>query len=408
MKPYRILMVTGIYPTEGRPHSGTFIKSQVESLIEAGLEVEVIHPRPGPVPLRYAAAAFQVFLKTWRGEFDIVHGHYGLWCLVCCMQWRTPVVASFLGDDLLGTPTASRGRFIAPTADLSCRQARGAEAHHRKGSYTKKSLLVVRISRWLSRHVQGVIVKSEEMKSALPEKNIAVIPNGVDFDLFRPIARSEARAALGWKEDGDYVLFANDPQITVKNYALAQAAIERLRARRIDAELVVANGLPQTTVVQYMNASNTLILSSLAEGSPNVVKETMACNVPVVATDVGDVSEVIGQTKGCKVCAFDADALATALEEAIRHSEPTSGRSDIVHLDRRVVARQVIEVYERAMRKKGIRATHCLRARGAGASKVPAPLSTQPPHLRDEGTFAGELVRVDSSGRMVDEDGKKL
>src|SRR5713226_4673996 len=180
MKPYRILMVTGIYPTEGRPHSGTFIKSQVESLIEAGLKVEVIYPRPGPVPLRYAAAALQVFLKTWRGEFDIVHGHYGLWCLACCMQWKTPVVASFLGDDLLGTPTTSWSPFIAPTADLSYRQARGADAHYRRDGYTKKSLLVVRISRWLSRHVQGVIVKSEEMKSAASGNNIAVIPNGVD------------------------------------------------------------------------------------------------------------------------------------------------------------------------------------------------------------------------------------
>ncbi|GAC1342367.1 MAG: hypothetical protein NVSMB27_01160 [Ktedonobacteraceae bacterium] len=385
MKPHRILMVTGIYPTEGRPHSGTFIKSQVESLVEAGLEVQVIHPRPGPVPLRYAAAALQVFLKTWKGQFDLVHGHYGLWCLACCMQWRTPVVASFLGDDLLGTPTA-------------------------EGGYSKKSLLVVRISRWLSRHVQGVIVKSEEMKSeilrcaqddkhltvilsAAKDLRIAVIPNGVDFDLFRPIARSEARATLGWKEEGDYVLFANDPQIPVKNYALAQAAIERLRARRIEVELVVANGLPQTTVVQYINASNALILSSLAEGSPNVVKETMACNVPVVATDVGDVAMVIVRTKGCKVCPFDADALAKALEEAIRHTEPTSGRSDIARLDRRIVARQVIEVYERAMRKKGMRATQ--------PSKVPAP-------LRDEGTFAGELVRVDCGRRIVDEDGKKL
>src|ERR1700730_11136244 len=135
MKPHRILMVTGIYPTEGRPHSGTFIKSQVESLVEAGLEVEVIHPSPGPVPLRYAAAALQVFLKTWRGQFHVVHGHYGLWWLGCCMQRRTRVVPAFLGDDLLGTPTAGRGRFIAPTADLS--------AHDPRGGYTKKSLLVV-------------------------------------------------------------------------------------------------------------------------------------------------------------------------------------------------------------------------------------------------------------------------
>jgi len=74
-KPFRVLMVTGIYPTEQKPHSGTFIKSQVDSLIDAGLEVEVLHPKPGPSPLRYAAATIKVFLKTLTGHFDAVHGH---------------------------------------------------------------------------------------------------------------------------------------------------------------------------------------------------------------------------------------------------------------------------------------------------------------------------------------------
>jgi glycosyltransferase involved in cell wall biosynthesis len=151
---------------------------------------------------------------------------------------------------------------------------------------------------------------------------------------------------LGWNQDAFYVLFGNDPQIPRKNFALAQAAIKCLHARGISAELVVANGLPQTQVVQYINASNVLILPSLIEGSPNIVKETMACNVPVVATDVGDVSEVIGHTKGCNVCPFEPEALAMALEEAIRHTQPTTGRNDIRHLDRRAVAQQVIEVYE--------------------------------------------------------------
>ncbi|HYU74517.1 MAG TPA: hypothetical protein VEL31_17745 [Ktedonobacteraceae bacterium] len=41
------------------------------------------------------------------GHFDVVHGHYGQWCLIARMQWTTPVVASFLGDDLLGTVTAN-------------------------------------------------------------------------------------------------------------------------------------------------------------------------------------------------------------------------------------------------------------------------------------------------------------
>src|SRR6266581_6886581 len=102
----RVLMVTGIYPTEQFPHSGTFIKSQVDSLRAAGLEVEVIHPKPGPVALRYARAASQVFLKTLTGHFDVVHGHYGTWCMVARMQWTTPVVASFLGTDLLGIVAA--------------------------------------------------------------------------------------------------------------------------------------------------------------------------------------------------------------------------------------------------------------------------------------------------------------
>src|SRR6266699_1399492 len=324
-KAYRVLMVTGIYPTEERPHAGTFIKSQADSLVEAGLEVEVIHPKPGPVPIRYASATIQVFLKTLTGNFDIVHGHYGLWCLAACMQWTTPVVASFLGDDLLGTPTAD-------------------------GGFSKKSRLVVHISRWLCRHVKAVIVKSEEMRQAtFMEKNIFVIPNGVDVALFRPAPRSEARAALGWKQDAFYVLFGNDPQIPRKNFALAQAAIKCLRARGISAELVVANGLPQTQVVQYINACNVLILPSLIEGSPNIVKETMACNVPVVATDVGDVSRVIGHTKGCNVCPFEPEALAAALEEAIRHRGPTTGRTDIGHLERRVVTQDVIAIYEQAL-----------------------------------------------------------
>ncbi len=324
--PLRVLMVTGIYPTPHKPHSGTFIHSQVASLIDAGLDVEIVHPKPGPVPYRYASAAIQVFRKTLSERFDIVHGHYGLWCLASCLQWKTPVVASFLGDDVLGTPT-------------------------RTGTYSKKSRLVVRISQWLCQQVDAIIVKSEEMKRAIHAEAAFVIPNGVDFTLFHPIPRAEARAALGWHKSRYYVLFGNNPRILRKNFALAQAAIERLRAKGLDIALVVATGLPQTQVVQYINASNALVLPSLAEGSPNIVKETMACNVPVVATEVGDVRQVIGHTDGCTICPPDPTAFANALEQAILRKEPTTGRKDISHLDRTIVAQQVIAVYEQAIRK---------------------------------------------------------
>src|SRR5260221_11283147 len=154
-RPLRVLMVTGVYPTEWTPHLGTFIKIEVESLVSAGLQVDVIHPKPGPVPIRYAKAAAQVFLKTFRGRDDVVNGHYGLWCLAARLQWTTPVVASFMGDDLLGTVTAD-------------------------GSYSKKGAVVVGISRYLCRRVDAVIVKSVGMKKASSEGNVFIIPNGVD------------------------------------------------------------------------------------------------------------------------------------------------------------------------------------------------------------------------------------
>ncbi len=330
-RPYRVLMVTGVYPTPELPYKGTYIKSQVESLRAAGLEVEVIHPKPGRwTPLRYFSATLQVFLKTLRGRFDIVHGHYGLWCLAARLQWTTPVVASFMGDDLLGTPLAD-------------------------GGWSKKAAFVTHVSRWLCRWMDAVIVKSEGMKKQAAGSRIFVVPNGVDFSFFRPIPRTEARRALGWDQQRFYILFVNNPQEPKKGYPLARASIERLRAQGIEAELVIANRLPQTQVVQYINACNALLLPSIHEGSPNIVKETMACNVPVVATDVGDVAQVVGRTKGCRVCPRDPAALAAALKEALLLGEPTTGRADIAHLECSVVAKQVIHVYEQAkQRKKGI------------------------------------------------------
>jgi teichuronic acid biosynthesis glycosyltransferase TuaC len=336
---YRVLIVTGVYPTQETPHLGTFIKTQVDSLIAAGLEVEVIHPKPGlPAPVRYASAAVQVFLKTLTGHFDVVHGHYGLWCLAARLQWTTPVVASFLGSDLLGAVSFD-------------------------GHTIRKALLVTRLSRWLCHCVNAVIVKSEGMKKVAAGKSIFVIPSGVDFTLFRPISRTEARASMGWNQDRFYVLFCNNPRDPNKNFPLAQAAIACLRTRGVIVELVVASGLPQTQVVQCINASNVVILTSISEGSPNIVKEAMACNVPVVATNVGDVFQVIGHTKGCKVCPGDPDALALALEEALLLTEQTTGRTDTAHLECSVVAKQIIAVYEQVIRQKANQ--HFLLQRGS-------------------------------------------
>jgi len=323
-KPFRVLMVTGAYPTPQRPHWATFCKSQVNALREAGLTVDVLQPRPGPSPLRYLSAAVEVFFASLSNKYDVIQGNYGLWCLVSRLQWTTTVVASYWGDDILGTVTSN-------------------------GTHSAKGNFVVALSRKLCYLCAAVFVQSEQMKERTggPQHKVHIIPTGIDFNQFQPVPRATMRATLGWQPDRYYVLFANNPDIPVKNFALAQAAVEQVRASGKDIELVIANGLPHDTVVQYMNASNALLLSSHAEGSPNVVKEAMACNVPVVATNVGDVAAVIGRTEGCTVCTPNSvTEMAQGIEVALAHTERTTGRQDIQYLDNTVIAQQILAVYE--------------------------------------------------------------
>src|SRR5262249_6392957 len=101
----------------------------------------------------------------------------------------------------------------------------------------------------------------------------------------------------------------------------------------------------QEKIPLYMNASNVLLLASVHEGSPNVVKEAMACNVPIVSTDVGDVREVIGRTEGCSVCPHEAHALASGLERALSFRRRTTGRADSKHLDNAIIAERLIALY---------------------------------------------------------------
>ena len=138
----------------------------------------------------------------------------------------------------------------------------------------------------------------------------------------------------------------------MKNIVLARSVLCLLADRGVNAELVIVYGQSQKLVMRYMNACNAVILPSLAEGAPNVVKEAMACNVPVVATDVGDVGQVIGRTTGCSVCQHDPEQLAEALETALCHTEPTTGRRDIAHLASAVVVERVLDLYCQALERK--------------------------------------------------------
>lgn len=321
----KVLTVTAMYPEPDNPAFGSFVRTQVESLEQAGIEIELLVLKGHPRKLIYAKGVFQLRRRLSDGSIDLVHGHYSFAGMVARAQNRVPVVVTYHGDDILGT--------VNPN-----------------GKTTLFSRVAVVGGQMLARVVDAVIVQSKEMADKFSGVRPYIIPHEVDLDLFRPVRRDHARAVLGLDPDRKYLLFAANPKIPVKRFPLAKATVEYLAHRDPTVELLVVYKETQDRLALYMNACDALVFPSFQEGSPNVVKQSMACNLPIVATDVGDVRDVIGNTKGCYVCRPDVVQLAEKLGEVLRFRPRTRGRDRVRGLDRQTVARQVIQVYDDVLR----------------------------------------------------------
>ena len=187
------------------------------------------------------------------------------------------------------------------------------------------------------------------MEAVLPRRVRArntVLPNGVDTDLFRPIERGAARREVGWDVDGRVVLFAGDPKLARKRYFLAEAAVERARSRLPDLQLRVAHRIAPDRIPLLMNAADCLLLTSSVEGSPNVVKEALMCNLPVVASPSGDVVELLSGVVPSFVCEASEIALSEALVACLREPRRSNGREVSARLDARVVADTLLGIYK--------------------------------------------------------------
>jgi len=317
-------MVTGQLPSLARPASGVFMARQFESLKRAGIKVKTVEIT-GPKVLKYPLSIRH--LSKHLLSADLVHAHYGYSGWVARSQGRKPVVVSFMGSDLLGTQDTT-------------------------GRPTLLSRLVVQINRAFARTVDAVIVKSAEMAKVVAPVKAHIIPNGVDLQTFQPMEPALARRELGWSEERHYVLFPASPNRTGKNYPLAQAAVMQATKRLPDPiELVALSGVPHERVPVYMNACDALLMTSFSEGSPNVVKEAMGCNLPVVSVPVGDVPELLSGIEGGAIRPWQAEALAEALVAVLKSKQRSAGRDTLLRkrLDLESVAMQIKGVYEKVL-----------------------------------------------------------
>jgi glycosyltransferase involved in cell wall biosynthesis len=326
MTSYTVLVVTNLWPTEADPSYGSFVKAQVESLGPLGVKFDVLFVNGRESKWNYFRGIRQLHRQLRARQYDLIHAHFGLSGWVARLQFRVPVVVSFMGDDVFGRPTHS-GRIT----------------------------LAGHILRWsgfiIARLADSVIVKSREMARQLRMPSAHIIPNGVDLNLFRPMEQVEARKILGLDPKRKFVLFPYNPNEARKRFDLIQAAVSKARAQVPGLELLIARGLPQGQIAIYMNAADVLVMASVFEGSPNAVKEAMATNLPVITVDVGDAAELIGPTDGCYLVQREATAMAQKIVEVCRRGGRTNGRDWIRKLSMEAVAEQIVEVYARVLQR---------------------------------------------------------
>jgi teichuronic acid biosynthesis glycosyltransferase TuaC len=319
--PLKVLMITTNWPSPGRPSTSHFIKRQADFLQAAGVDVDVFHFKGEKNPWSYAKAWLAIRRKIRSARYDLIHAQFGQSGLMALPK-RLPYVVTLRGSDILGIVSDQDGR------------------------YTLAGKINRRLTRFVASKADAVIMVSAHMASHLGStKRTFVIPSGIDFDLFRTMPRNEARAQLGYSADERLVLFVGNPEQKRKRFALAQAAVAILN-RRLPARLVVAWGTPHTDIPKYMGASDALVFTSMQEGSPNVVKEALACDLPVVSVAVGDVEERIGRVEGCEFCRDETpEAIADSLEKVLRRGGRVAGRVSVEHLCERAITEQVISVY---------------------------------------------------------------
>jgi len=319
----RVLFVTSEWPTTEGDISGIHVVDQVKRLREAGLEVDVYHFRGGKTPARYVRSILN-FRSQRLNKYDVIHAHHGQSGLIAICQCSCPVVVTYHGSDLQG--------FRA-----------------RNGGRTPLGFVLRGISQFVARFASEVIVVSEHLARYLPRASYHIIPAGIDLDLFSPVPRTDARVALKLSLDEKLVLFVGNPERPEKRYSLAAAAVD-IVSRFLPVKLVLGNGVPHERMPLYMNACDSLLVTSEQEGSPNAVKEALACNLPVVSVDTGDVRQRIGSIRGCVVCSDNRpEAIAGALRPVLERGERVNGRDWVRGLDERLLVQQVITVYKKAL-----------------------------------------------------------
>lgn len=284
-----------------------FVEEQADALAASGVEVEYYKVQ-GKGLWGYLRNHRQLIKKIRGFHPHLIHAHYGLSGLLANLQRDVPVVTTYHGSDI---------------------------NNYRVYPFSKVAVI-------LSAH--NIFVSEKNWKKAGSPKNSSIIPCGVDLNLFQNIDKIIAREKLGMDQQQKSILFAGTFSNPIKNAALAIKSSEMLD----NVHLLELKGYTREEVALLMNAVDAVLMTSYSEGSPQFIKEAMACGCPVVSVDVGDVYQLMNEIEGCYGCSYNKEDVAAKLTKVFERGQRTEGRKRIVELqlDTENVANRIREVYK--------------------------------------------------------------
>lgn len=276
---------------------------QLESLKEIGVELDHFIIQGGKTG--YLKCFFE--LRRLKNKYDAFHAHFSYVGLIASLARIKPLVVSFMGSDV---------------------------------SRSKVDWLISKFVSFCS-HVS--IFKSQASKDFLGRVKGHVIPNGVDVDFFKPLGQEVCREKIGLKMDEKIILFAANPSRPEKNFELTKKAVESL-SDDMRSTLISLKNVDFELMPYYYNAADVVVLSSKYEGSPNVIKEAMSCNRPVVTTDVGDVSNY-RDVDGVFISTDHYLDFAQSIKKALSVDNCQGRNYIITNLSKEKIAKQLNDIY---------------------------------------------------------------
>jgi glycosyltransferase involved in cell wall biosynthesis len=313
-RPLRVLVLTNMYPTEERPDLGSVVQEQARELAALGVHSEIVAIRGQQSKAAYVNVARSLPLLV-RRDFDLVHAHYGLSGAVALTQRRLPVITTFHGSDTGYVPWQGAVSWIVARVTTPVFVSRrGAERLGLRGTDTK------------------------------------IIPCGVDVRRFQPMSRARARAALGWDHHAPIALLPGARENAVKRADLFESAAAEARSSVPDLRTESLENFTREEVQLVLNAVDVTVMTSDSEGSPVTIKESLACETPVVSVDVGDVPDVISGLPGCFVVCRDPTSIGAAIVRSLEDGTSPALRQRAEQYSGRRIAEALLDVYRSVLR----------------------------------------------------------